>query len=341
MMQIQPLLSNHGHDGPHQLCDAEADRPSLPPVAVPVALFGWGTWSQRHWFPALERLARAGLIQLTVIDRWDAAPAPLADLERAGVLTYLPWDDCFTAYGVPRWRTAFVVTSADRHAEVIARLLEAAPHLQAIVCEKPCGKSLTQAQAIHHACQRRDVALLVADHYLLRAPVQHVLAHPEYLTTLGELVQCTATLDECAPTGPQQGVIADLLVHLLTLLHVLIPGTHFIPESAYRARALQQAHTDHETYALCLGHLVIPDQAIATCQLECGKQLAQDSKTLTFIGTQGRLHLDLIANTLTLSTSAYSTEEVHLQWDPSWSYTQLIMRSLSLTSSNAVLCQAN
>jgi predicted dehydrogenase len=270
--------------------------------AIPVALFGW----------------------------------PLAALEQAGVLSYLPWDRCCTAHGVPQWRTAFVVTSADMHAEVIARLLEEAPYLQAIVCEKPCGKSLAQAQTIHHACQRHDVALFVADHYLLRPPVQHMLEHPEYLTALGELVQCTAALDECAHTGPQQGVIADLLVHLLTLLHVLIPGTHFMPTSAYRARVLQQTHTDNETYSYCLGHLVVPDQAAVTCQLECGKQLAQDSKTLTFIGTHGRLHLDLIANTLTLNASAYSTEEVHLQWDPSWSYTQLIMRSLSLTSSNAV-----
>lgn len=343
MSTMMPALLDtyqHVRDAQHVQNLSEAPMVSSNPEAIPVALFGWGTWSRRHWFPVLVRLARQGVLRLSVVDRWHDAPVELADLEQEGALTYVPWEDCFASPVASDWRTAFVVTNADRHAHVISGLLEQASNLRAIVCEKPCGQSLAQARTLFTACQRRAVALLVADHYLLRPPVQHLIDHPEYLRALGEIVQCTASLDERQEMGPDQGVMVDMLIHLLTLLHVVVPGAHFMPQTSYSARARHHAHTSDETYALCVGHLVVPGHPDVSCQLECGKQLAQDRKHLTFVGTQGRLHLDLITNSLTLNVKTPVVKDVYLQWNQPWSYAKLILRSLSPLSPPAGQLQA-
>lgn len=148
---------------------------------MPVVLFGWGEWTRKNWFPILVTLARWGVIHLTVVERWRVAPPELSALEQEGVLTYLPWESCFESTAAPLWRAAFVVTGASAHAQVIHHLLKKVPSLKVVVCEKPCGENLEQADAIFDACLHLGIVLLVADHYLLRPPVQHLIAYPEHL----------------------------------------------------------------------------------------------------------------------------------------------------------------
>jgi predicted dehydrogenase len=327
-------LGGHALIGQHAGYHQEAIMMPANPFAVPVVLFGWGEWSRQKWFPVLVQLARWGIIKLTVVDQWarQAVPAELSALEEERVLEYSPWDCCFESASRPEWKVAFVITSASAHAQVIHQLLERAPNLNTIVCEKPCGESLQQAQELFHACQRRSVTLLVADHYLLRPPVQHLLVDPQPLQAIGELIEVRAALNESKTTGPAQGVIADLMIHLLDILLALFPGAQIVPDTASIARAEQNAHIEDETYAVAVGNLFVPNRSPAPCYLECGKQLAEDRKEVTIIGEKAKLHLDLIDNTLSLTTNHKSSKEVHLKWNPTWSYARLILNCLSLSS---------
>lgn len=307
-------------------------------VIAPVVLFGWGEWSKKSWFPVLVTLARRDVLNLTVVERWQVAPKELSALEQERVLNYLPWESLVKSQVTPIWKVAFVVVNAHNHATVIHWLLEKVKSCTVIVCEKPCGESLEEANAIFDACRRRGIILLVADHYLLRPPVQHLIGNPQPLLSIGEMVQITAVMNESKETGPNQGAITDMLIHLLDLLLILFPGAHFAPDTAYIARARHNAHTEDETYTLAQGSL-IHNRCSVPYQLECGKQLAEDRKELCFVGAKGRLHLDLISNSLTLTLNHESSKEVSLKWSPSWSYARLILKCLTLSSSNQVPSQ--
>lgn len=260
------------------------------PTVTSVVLFGWGQWSRKSWFPILKVLAEWGVIHLTVVDRWKVPPTELAALIETGALDYKSWDCCFAPAPAPPWQIAFVVTSANAQADVVRHLLQRAPELKVIICEKPCGENLEQAQAMATACLNAKVVLLMADHYLLRPPVQHLLTHPALLRSVGELMYIEARLNESQPTGPGQGVVADLLVHLLDILFALFPLANFAPDVAHVARASVSTHTPEETYSYCLGKLIMPDQHPVVCQLECGKQLSKDQKDICFAGKNGKLH---------------------------------------------------
>jgi predicted dehydrogenase len=303
------------------------------PLAVPVALFGLGEWSRKNWLPVLVQLARWGVIDLTAVERQACPERPpeFPSAEQEGVVSYVAWEE-FTAVDVTaRWQVAYVVTSAVAHHRVIHSLLEHAPNLKVIVCEKPCGESVEQALNIFEACRRRGVALLVADHYLLRPGIQYLLAHPEFLRAVGEPVRVVATINESKGAGPKQGVITDLLVHLVDLLMVLFPGSHFTPDTSYTAQVLDDAPAEHETYIMAVGSLNLPDGSVVHCALEGGKQLATDNKSITLVGKKGSLHLDLIRNTLTLLLKGEEAKEVLLTWLAHWSYARLILKSLALS----------
>jgi predicted dehydrogenase len=214
------------------------------PFAVPVVLFGWGEWSQKRWFPILIALARWGVINLTVIERCQVAPPELSTLQHEGVLIYMAWESVVKSQMAPIWKVAFVVTNPAAHVQVIDWLLEKVKCVEVIVCEKPCGKNRDQAESVINACRQMRKILLIADHYLLRPPIQHLLRNPQLLLSVGEMVQITATLNESKETGPNQGAIADLLVHLIDLLIILFPGARFVPDAAYVARAQHRPHTE-------------------------------------------------------------------------------------------------
>lgn len=319
----------------HRIVEQQNAWSHLNLFAVPIVLFGGGEWGRQHWIPILATLARWGIVQLMVVDRWPVAPPELSALSKEGGLQYFPWDTCFESEAAQLWKVAFIITGADAHAQVIYRLLEQTPSLRVIVCEKPCGESFKQIQGVFHACRQAGVILVVSDHYLLRAPVQYLLAHPHLVGAIGQMVYITAKMNESKCSGPCQGVVADMLVHLLDLLLILFPGARFMPTSACVAPALYQAHTTDETYCFCLGNLIVPGSSPITCELECGKQLAEDQKTLNFIGTQGRLDLNLVASSLDLTLNTNHSEEVHITWNPSWSYARLILQSLSLSLSSS------
>jgi predicted dehydrogenase len=278
-------------------------------------------------------LARWGLVDLSVIERWGSSkiPAKLRVLVQKGTLRYLAWGEDFEAGIAGGWRAAYVVTSATSHRQVILRLLDEAPNLRIIICEKPCGENLEEALEIFAACNRRGVALVIADHYLLRPAIQYLLAHPDLLPSVGTPTKIVAALKESKVTGPQQGVIADLLVHLLDLLLILFPGAHFEPVEAYTARALRSVATAFETYTYAVGKLNLPNGKVVRCELEGGKHLGDDDKRITITGTKGRLQIDLIKNTLSLSLKGEISKEVSLAWPAHWSYARLILRSLLLS----------
>jgi predicted dehydrogenase len=279
----------------------------------------------------LAQLATWGVIHLTVVDRAPDAPSELADFLRDGVLDYLSWDHVESASGPWPWQIAFVVTSPEAHLEVIRSLVLRVPTLRMVVCEKPCGANLAQMHAALEVCRRAHVRLWVSDHYLLRPSVQYLLQHPHLLDDLGPLVHITATMNETSPLGPPQGTIGDMAVHLINVLHTLWRGAEFVPETAFVAQARQQPHTAAETYCFCLGHLHIPAFLPVPCELECGKQLEEDKKQVSIIGTHGRVELNLVANTLTITNP--HAEEVQLQWKkPEWSYARLILQTLSALS---------
>jgi predicted dehydrogenase len=321
-------------DGQHTRYHSET--PILPATmfAVPVVLFGCGVWSKKHWLPVLVQLAKWCLVHLTVVDRGRDAPSALAPLIQEGVLDYLSWDRFESATLPGLWKIAFVVTSPEAHLRVIRSLVHRVPTLRIVVCEKPCGEDRSQIRAAVEACRRAGVLLFISDHYLLRPSVQHVLRNPHLLRNIGALVRITVALTEASATGPSQGVIADMAVHLLNVLLILFPGAEFVPATAFVAHAMHNSHTDGETYCFCIGRLLMPSCPSVPCELECGKQL-EDKKEVSIIGTHGRVLLNLIANTLTISTHNHSSEEVPLQWNPTWSYGRLVFLTLSSLSTLA------
>jgi predicted dehydrogenase len=304
---------------------------SQNPTVIPVVLFGLGEWSREKWFPVLVQLARWRVIHLTVVERTCFEyPKELQDLEREGLGRCLTWENQIISNGDFPWHVAFVVTKAEAHRSVIRALLKQSPHLKTIVCEKPCGESHEQARDIFDACQQRGVSLLVADHYLLRPVIQYMLSHPELICSIGKPMRITARLNEVKGTGPQQGVIADLLIHLLNVLQILFPGAQFVPDAAYLANALNAANTKHETYALAIGHLSMQDGAAVYCEIEGGKQLATNNKAIVLFGERGILHIDLISNILTLMLKDKQSKERYQPCETQWSYARLILRTLSL-----------
>ena len=100
-------------------------------------------------------------------------------------------------------------------------------------------------------------------------------------------------------------------------------------DTAALARAANQPHTLEETYTIAMGHVYRPGHPMIPCVLECGKQLPEDRKALFFVGTTGTLRLDLLANTLTLSSRVSPGKEVFRQWHPRWSYARLILQTLA------------
>ena len=306
------------------------NTPTLNPAAIPAVLFGFGEWSRTRWFPVLAELADWGVIDLTVVERREclAAQTELENFERDGVLQRLAWEDRNEAAMAARWQVAYVVTSAATHQHVIHELLNQCPSLKVIICEKPCGDGLTQALEIFDACSQRGVVLFVADHYLLRPSMQHLLNHRELLGLIGKPVRIIAKLNEAKSGGPKQGVIADLLIHLLDVLLVLFPGANFDPNVAYTAQAVSISGRDEESYTLAIGTLIMPDGSAADCELEGGKELDADNKSIVLIGSDGRFEIDLIDNTLTLRTK--SRTEVIQPCKTQWSYARLILKSLSL-----------
>jgi len=280
--------------------------------------------------------ARQGEIDLTIFERWprSACPNELLRLEEEGVLRYLTWEDCFQSAAL--WQVAYLVTGASSHHQIIHRLLEGASGLKVIVCEKPCGENLNQALEIFYACQQRRIALLVADHYLLRPGIQYLLSHPEMMRSIGKPVRIVAAINESKSTGPpQQSVLTDLLIHPLNLLLILFPGAIITPHVAYTAQVLN-TDNGHETYTLAVGKFTLPDGTAVSCEIEGGKQLPTDDKSIIVIGTRGKLFLDLLNNTLTLTTLQEGRKEFQKKWEPNWSYAQLISKSLSLSSQNPV-----
>jgi predicted dehydrogenase len=304
---------------------------SLNPFAMKVVLFGLGEWSQKSWLPILTTLSRWGAIDLTVVDRWPFAPARLSDLIREGVCTYLPWENCFEAGAAPPWNVAFVITSAVAQFEVTSCLVKHCPNLRVIVCEKPCGVSLEEANAMSEVCTRAKVMLVMADHYLLRPPIQHLIAFPNMLRSIGQIVSIRAALNELKSSGPNQGVTADLMIHLIDLLFSLFPDADFVPSAACMARVQEHPHTTEETYSFCCGSLLIPGHPPIVCELECGKQIKADRKELHIVGKNGEIHLDLYRNSLTVKDPVDS-EEVYLKWTHEWSYARLVLWCLSLNS---------
>ena len=300
------------------------------PTAIPAVLLGFGEWSRTRWFPVLAELAGWGVIDLTVVERREylAAQTELHNLEQDGVLRCLAWEDRSEADMAAQWQVAYVVTSAATHQQVIYELLKQCPNLQVIICEKPCGDGLTQALEIFEACSQRGVALFVADHYLLRPSIQYLLTDSELLSLIGKPVRIIAKLNEAKSGGPKQGVIADLLIHLLDLLLVLFQGANFKPNVAYTAQAVSVSDKDAETYTLAIGSLIMADGSAVDCELEGGKQLDSDNKSIILIGSEGSLELDLIDNMLMLRSK--NRTEVIQPCKTQWSYARLILKSLSL-----------
>jgi predicted dehydrogenase len=311
----------------------DVDPTNVPnPALTPVLLFGGGgEWSTRHWLPVLAQLARDGKIYLTVVELRPLSECPLnlQVLQRDGLLRYLTWGD-FEKSAQGPWRLAIVVTSPSSHCHVIRTVLRHAPDVKIVIIEKPCGDVIEQALEIFGACDRRGVALLIADHYLLKPGVQFLIGRPDILNSIGEPVEIVAVIDESRLGGPQQDVIKDLIVHLINLMCVLYPGAHFTPNTAFTAQVLNSAVAGRETFTHAIGRLNLKDGSAVECDLEAAKGIVIDKKSMTLVGTKGRIELDFINNSLKIALKMKNSTEVNMQWQIQWSYKPLILKSLSL-----------
>jgi predicted dehydrogenase len=303
------------------------DKPT--PGTIPCLLIGLGRWGRDRYFPVLVQLARWGVIDLTLVEQYpiSKAPSEVLDLESVGLLRFRNWAAPIEADVAALWQVAFVVTDASSHRLVIRRLLEEAPNLRTIVCEKPCGDSLEQFLDIDADCKRHGVVLVVADHFLLRPAVRFLIANVEWLRSIGTPSSIVASITESGGNGPSQGVIADLAVHLVNILFLLFPGASFTLSHAYLARVVDGTHGRSEDYTLAIGVLNLEGGSTIPCELEVGKRVGDD-KSVTIVAPKGRLKLDLIGHRLTLLATGRELQEVILQWEGNWNYGPLILSSI-------------
>lgn len=315
---IQPALAKPSH---HSFL-------GFPLFPIPIVLFGFGEWSQKRWFPILLVLARWQIIHMTVVDIWEAPPSELAVMESEGVLTYLPFRQLLESAEKQQflWKFAFVVASSESHLSICQTLIEHAPFLQAIVCEKPWGMNSLKAAEVIAAAEARGIIMMVADHYLLRPPIGYLMKNPGIIRSVGDIKLISAHINERKGLGPHLsvGVVFDLLVHLLDLLAVLFPGGYFEPDASAIGRSFG-AETSKETYCLTIGQYIVPEAQSIPCQLEGGKQLPEDKKDLIIEGTTGVIEINLFSNTLRIINGE---EEVNKQWEQDCTYAKLILGML-------------
>lgn len=318
---IHPILANPSH---HSFL-------GFPSFPIPIVLFGFGEWCRKRWFPILLVLARWQIVYLTVVATREVPPSELAAMESEGVLTYLPFRQLLESAERQKfpWKFAFVIASSESHLSICRTLIEHAPFLRAIICEKPFGTDSREASEVIAEAEARGILIMIADHFLLRPPIEYLMKNPELIRSLGDIKFISAHINEQKRSGPHlsTGVVCDMLVHMLDILAVLFPGGFFEPETTAIGRAFG-AETSKETYCLTIGRYVMPEAQPIPCQIEGGKQLPDDKKDLiiggtTREGTTRTMEINLFSNTLRILNGEH--EEVNKQWEQDWTYAKLLL----------------
>jgi len=254
-----------------------------------VALFGVGKWAHGGWLQTLLDAAEEDLVTLYVVDLKPRIPSHIAEDPRARLATYVPSPQ---QDGLPPLDLAVISVPAKRHRDCLLELLPLVRTGGSVVCEKPGGDTLLDYVDMWDACRRRGVDFVVSDHYLVRPNLQQVLEDQhEPLSTQHRIRRIRAYMQERKATGPDQDSDLDMAVHMINVLHVLLPGKAYLPQVARFGAATTHAHVDI-TYAITQGELVGNGDTMG-CQIEVGKQMPRDRKEIILETDSRSLHIDL------------------------------------------------
>ncbi len=128
---------------------------------------------------------------------------------------------------VGAYRTAYLATPPDETAKLVDRLVDCA--VQLVGVEKPWFPNLYGARSVAARMNGHECRFRFIDHYLARPVVRWLFEQPDPLQFLlgGPITAINGwLLEEAEPSSPAQsvGVSADLLIHLVTVTHRLLPG---------------------------------------------------------------------------------------------------------------------
>jgi len=253
------------------------------------ALFGVGQWAHEGWLQTLLDAAEKERIELYVVDLPQTSPPALRDDPRAGLATYVSWED---RARIGPLDLAVVAVPAKAHQDVIRSIASVLGLNRWLICEKPAGDSLLDFCSIWSFCGRLGWRFAVSDHYVVRPAVQALLCGEDRGDpSVADVSRVFAYMLETKETGPAQDAELDMLVHPVNLLHLFFPGSAFVPRRAFLARAAENPHAN-VTYVLTDGHLASAAGAIP-CQIEVGKQLPADRKEILIQTREGTVEIDL------------------------------------------------
>lgn len=265
------------------------------------ALIGVGKWAHGGWFQTLLDGAGSSLLELSIVDVEASIPTHIAKDPRSHLVTYVSQQE---QQSIPILDLAVIAVPARRHHECIQRILPRVRPGGSLVCEKPGGNSISEFEDMCDMCRCRNISFAISDHYIVRQTVQAILGRECGSACLFDNAQKVhAHMLETQATGPDQDVDLDMTVHMLNLIHILLPNSSFVPEMTAQSQATSASHVD-VTYSISQGVIVIDGQEIP-CQIDVGKQMREDRKEI-------------------IIETASETEVIDLSYAPGWRYDRII-----------------
>jgi hypothetical protein len=186
-----------------------------------------------------------------------------------------------------------------------------------LVVEKSWFTCLVVGRAIEQLLRSAPTQVRFADHYLHKSVIRWLLAQdlPHFI---GRVNRIEARLYE--PPGPvtppmAMGVLADLAIHLISIVIKLCPGGKTVVDSAFAAQA-QSWDFASESF-VSVGGRVETDGRHISFHVEAAKESPVTEKVIVLTGTHGCLRIDIARETATLQQNGAPSRTVFPETDSS------------------------
>ncbi len=242
---------------------------------------GLGDLARHRIIPALDRLSNEFALEFAIVD---TEPSTSENYYQFGKE---PLTEC---------DAAIISTPNNRHRTIAIKALDSGLH---VLCEKPIANTLEAAEDILRAARKHPAQVsMMSNHYVYKPAVREVILNWEgYARQIGDLESLEARVLESSGVEGREwllekdksggGVAMDTGIHLVSIIGELF-GYEKIRVSKAVTKRDKGASGDGETYAHIL--LRIGDVPIET---EVGKWMANTRKDIIFIGSKGRIEIDI------------------------------------------------
>jgi predicted dehydrogenase len=169
-----------------------------------------------------------------------------------------------------------------------------------VVAEKPWAASLAGAIRLEALLGESGVRLRCNDHYLAKPVVLWLLQQPLAFLLGGPIISVKARLLETpghlSPAMAATGVLRDLLIHLVTVVHRIFPGERIDITSGFAARhdgwPGQSAQGEPTESCASLVGVIDTGRSRVSVDLGAAKDCPAAEKVLRIEGPEGTLWID-------------------------------------------------